>query len=407
MNLLIVTQYFWPENFRINDLVKELINRGHNVTILTGKPNYPDGKFFKDFLTNPHKYKKYHSAEILRVPLVPRGRSKFALFLNYVSFAISASFIGLWKIRNKKFDVIFAFQPSPVTVGLPAIFLKKIKNAKLIFWVLDLWPDTLEALQIIRSNFYLSLVGSLVSFIYNRCDLILVQSKSFISQVNKYSKKCKKVKYFPGWSDLNFNFKKTTFANEISRKNHSFIIMFTGNIGEAQDFKSVLIAANILKMKGYNKIHWIIVGGGRKEIWLRNEIKNMQLNDSISMLGNYSLDRMPSFFKHADVLFLSLRNQKVFSMTIPAKLQTYFASGKPILGMIDGEASDAIKKSKSGFVSPAGRPDILAGLALKLYKMDKNKLAKMGRNGLLYSKKEFDRDTLISELEDMFDEIIY
>lgn len=405
MRILIISQYFWPENFRINDLVKELKSRGHNLTVLTGKPNYPNGDIYKKFLKNPIKYQSYNKTEIIRVPIIPRGRGNINLILNYLSFALSTSIFGLWKLRKKEFDVIFVFQPSPITVGLPAVFLKKFKKSKLFFWVLDLWPDTLGAVGNFKSKFFLDLIGILVSYIYKRCDVILVQSKSFIPQVYKYANKEKKVKYFPAWPEIQFNFKKTIFAHEILKKKDSFTVMFTGNIGEAQDFKSIVEAASILKFKKIKNIRLIIIGSGRKAAWLSNEIKIRQLHEYITMLGHYPLSRMPSFIKHADALLISLKDQKVFSMTIPGKLQTYFASGKPVVGMINGEAANAIKKSQSGLVCSAGRPDLLAALLLKLSKMGKEKLKLMGRNGLRYNHLEFNKDDLISKLEYMFKEI--
>jgi hypothetical protein len=157
---LVVTQYFWPENFRINDLVAELANRGHQVTVLTGLPNYPDGKVFPEFQVDSAEFQEYEGARIVRVPMMPRGQGGLRLILNYLSFAISASFLGLWKLRGEKFDVIFAYEPSPITVGLPAVLFRAVKRVPLVFWVLDLWPETLRAIGVIRSKTVLKMVGN-------------------------------------------------------------------------------------------------------------------------------------------------------------------------------------------------------------------------------------------------------
>ena len=222
MRILVISQYFWPENFRINDLVSELVKRGHQVTVLTGLPNYPDGKIFQQFRDKPVFYSHYEGAEIVRVPLMPRGKSSLSLILNYITFAVSASMFGLWKLRFRKFDLIFTCQLSPVTVGIPAVIMRATKKIPMIFWILDLWPESLQAIGVVRSKMLLHLIGMLVTSIYNRCDLILVQSKSFIPVIAKYAKKSPRVQYFPSRSDLAFNVGNGEAAIEIPAKKNIF-----------------------------------------------------------------------------------------------------------------------------------------------------------------------------------------
>ena len=187
MRILIVTQYYWPEIFRINDLTDDFVRRGHQVTVLTGVPNYPAGSVFPEYADNPNAYKTYKGVDIVRVPIVVRGKGDFQLFLNYLTFIISSTAIGLFKLRKQSFDSIFVFQPSPITVGLPAIAFRYLKKSPLVFWVLDLWPDTLQAVGAVRSKLILSVIRQLVSFIYNHCDLLLGQSKSFLPHIQKNS----------------------------------------------------------------------------------------------------------------------------------------------------------------------------------------------------------------------------
>ena len=403
MNILIVTQYFWPENFKINDLASELVQRGHNVTVLTGIPNYPEGFVFQEFLDNPAYYSHYEGAEIVRVSLFPRGSSRTHLILNYLSFVFSASFQGLWKLRGRQFDVIFANQLSPVTIGIPAAVMRFFKRAPLVLWVQDLWPESLQATGVVRSRTMLWLVGRLVSLIYNRCDLILAQSKSFITHIQEYAGSRIRVLYFPNWAESIYEMSHVIPAPEVPLKPEIFDIVFAGNIGEAQDFPAILDAAEILKSE--SKIRWLIVGGGRMDDWVASEIKKRNLHNSVLMLGRYPVDRMPSFFTHAKVLLVSLKDEPIFSMTIPSKLQTYLAAGKPVLGMINGEGAMVIKESGSGVVCSAGNATELAGLVLKLSVLSSEQLEDMGRKGLEYSKREFDRSNLISRLEMMFEQI--
>lgn len=398
MRLLVVSQYFWPENFRINDLVAELVRRGHQVTVLTGLPNYPEGKVFQQFRDNPGQYSNYEGAEVIRVPLLPRGQGGLRLMLNYLTFALSASVVGLWKLRGRQFDAIFAYEPSPITVGLPAAVMRAAKRAPLAFWVLDLWPETLQALGVVRSHAILYGVGKMVTFIYKRCDLILAQSKSFIPQIKKYAGVSSRVVYFPSWAEAGGDMKNVPPADEVPFKPGTFNVMFAGNIGDAQDFPAILAAAESLKSHAH--IRWLIVGDGRMAPWVADEIVRRQLQDCVLMLGRYPMERMPSFFKHAGALLVSLKDEPIFSMTIPGKLQSYLAAGVPVVAMLNGEGADVVRNSGSGLTCAAGDHAGLAAAVLTLSERSKEDQRAMGQSGHATSVREFDRDRLISQLEE-------
>ncbi len=398
MRLLVVTQYFWPENFRINDLVAELVRRGHQVTVLTGLPNYPDGKVFPQFRADPGCYSRYEGADVIRVPMTPRGKGSLRLVLNYLTFAASASVMGPWKLRGRQFDAVFAYEPSPITVGLPAAVMRAVKRAPMAFWVQDLWPETLQAIGVVRARAGLHAVGKLVAFIYKRCDLILAQSRSFIPQIQKYTAPASRVVYFPGWAESVFDMERAIAADEVPLKPGSFNVMFAGNIGVAQDFPAILAAAE--KLKAHPHIRWLIVGDGRMGDWVADEIKRRHLQDRVLMLGRYPLDRMPSFFKHANALLVSLKDEPIFSMTIPSKLQSYLAAGIPVVAMLNGEGSEVVRGSGAGLTCAAGDHEGLAAAVLKLSQMTEEERETMGRNGLRVSAREFDRDTLIGRLEE-------
>ena len=398
MRLLVVSQYFWPENFRINDLVGELVSRGHQVTVLTGLPNYPEGKVFQEYREDPQRFLNYEGAKIIRVPMTARGQGSLRLMLNYLSFAVSASVLGFWKLRGRQFDSIFAYQASPVTVGLPAVVMRAIKSAPLAFWVLDLWPETLQAVGVVRRPIFLRAVGKLVSYIYKRSDLILVQSKRFIPQVQKYAGNSIRVEYFPSWAEPFFGSKDDGYADEVPPKTGSFNVLFAGNIGDAQDFPAILAAAESLK--SHSHIRWLIVGDGRLARWVADEIKRRNLHDCVLMLGRYPVERMPAFFKHANALLVSLKDEPIFSMTIPGKLQSYLAAGIPVLAMLNGEGAKVVRDSQSGLTCAAGDHAGLAAAVLRLSEMTNKQLGAMGRNGLKVSASEFDRKTLMNQLEE-------
>lgn len=404
MRILIVSQYFWPENFRVNDLVQELVARGHAVTVLTGAPNYPTGRIFDTYRRDPDAYGAYAGAQIVRVPLVPRGAGGTSLILNYASFAVTACTAGVWRLRRKAFDVIFVFEPSPVTVGLPAVLLGRLRRVPVVFWVLDLWPETLAAVGIVKSKRILALVGRMVRFIYDRCALVLGQSKGFLQSIANHCSDASKICYFPSWAEDVYSAGETLPAREISHRPDLFNVLFAGNIGEAQDMPAVLHAAQSLEDDA--RIRWLIVGDGRKSEWLRQEVERRGLQDRVLLLGRFPIDRMPSFYAHADALLVSLKSDPVFSMTIPGKVQSYMLAGIPLLGMLDGEGADVIRESGAGRVCPAGDGEALAQTVLEMAALQSEARVEMGQKGVLYAQREFSRKALIDRLENMFGELI-
>lgn len=404
MRILIVSQYFWPENFRVNDLTQELVQRGHSVTVLTGIPNYPAGKVFNAFKKDRGAYDYYAGAKVCRVPMLSRGSGSLRLILNYLSFVIGACFFGSWRLRRHNFDAIFVFGASPATVGLPAIMLGKIKHAPVILWVLDLWPETLVAVGAVRSQSVLSAVGYMVSFIYNRCALVLGQSRGFLSSIANYCDDADKIRYFPSWAENVFGCDDVKRAPEVMVREDVFNVMFAGNLGEAQDFPAVLDAAE--KLKDEISIRWLVVGDGRMAEWLRNEVKRRDLTHCFLLLGRFEVERMPSFYAHADALLVSLKRDPVFALTIPGKVQSYLMAGVPLLGMLDGEGAMVIREAEAGLVCPSGDTKGLAKAVLKLASLSKKERQQLGNNGRTYALKEFSRKLLMDRLESWFVELV-
>ena len=404
MKILIVTQYFWPENFRINDLTQELVKRGHNVTVLTGIPNYPAGKVFEDYRQEPGHFRDYCGAMVIRVPMLVRGHGGLRLMLNYLSFVIGACLCGPWHLRGRHPDLIFVFEPSPVTVGLPAILIGRIKHAPVVFWALDLWPETLAAVGVVRSPRVLGWIGYLVRFIYARCTLVLGQSRSFLTSIAKYCSDADKIRYFPSWAEEVFTASDPAPAPEVPLGKGSFDVLFAGNIGEAQDMPAVLAAAERLKQDA--GIRWLIVGDGRKSEWLRQEVARRGLQDCVILLGRFPVERMPSFYLQADALLVSLKKDPVFSMTIPGKVQSYLIAGKPLLGMLDGEGAKVITEANAGLVCAAGDSAGLASAVIKMAAMSAAQRHQLSVNGQAFAQKEFGRSLLISRLEAMMHEAI-
>ncbi len=405
MRLLILSQYFWPENFRINELVATLVKRGHEVTVLTGLPNYPDGRIFPEYRAAPASFAQYEGAEVIRVPLVPRGRGALRLVLNYASFVVTATLFGTWRLRGRRFEAVFVYQPSPITSCLPAIAIGQLKRAPVVMWTLDLWPETLEAIGVVRSPLLLRLVGRLVTFIYRRCALVLGQSRGFEANVVRYAGDARKFRYFPQWSETLSGADLATVepAPELRPFADTFNVLFAGNIGEAQDFPAILDAAERLRHRV--DVRWLIVGDGRAADWVREEITRRDLGERVHLLGRHPSERMPAFFKGAGALLVTLRRAPVFALTIPGKVQTYLASGLPLIGMLDGEGARVIEEAGAGLTCAAGDDAALAEQVVRMVSLSGPDRAAMGTRGLVYSRREFDRDRLLTELEGWMREV--
>jgi colanic acid biosynthesis glycosyl transferase WcaI len=399
MRVLVISQYFWPEVFRVNEVVSELTARGHEVTVLTGRPNYPDGEIFADYQARPADFARYAGAEVLRVPMRPRGKGSLRLLLNYWSFVFWGCVLGPWLLRGRQFDAIFCFETSPITSALPAVLLRRLKRAPLLLWVLDLWPDTLAAVGMVRSERGLNAVGALVRFIYKRCDLILAQSRSFFPAIERWSQAPAKTRYFPQWAEAIFDgdIGAVAPAPELAAHGRAFKLMFAGNIGDAQDFPALLDAAERLKHRP--DIHWLILGDGRAADEVRTAIDARGLQNTVFMLGRHPLERMPAFFAGADALLVSLKAEPIFAMTIPGKVQSYLAAGRPLLAMLDGEGARVIDEAGAGLCCAAGDSVALAAAAEQLAAASADARAAMGRRGQAYCRREFDRGRLIGQLE--------
>ena len=336
--------------------------------------------------------------------MLVRGQGTVRLCFNYLSFVVGACLWGPWRLRGQQADVIFVFEPSPITVGLPAVLLGRIKRAPVVFWALDLWPETLAAIGVVRSPRLLGWIGHMVKFIYERCTLVLGQSRGFLGSIAKYCSDAQKIRYFPSWAEEVFEERDLAQAPEVPLRKGAFNILFAGNIGEAQDLPTVLAAAENLKHNA--SIRWLIVGDGRKSDWVRDEVERRGLRGSVLLLGRFPVERMPSFFAHADVLLVSLKKDPVFSMTIPGKVQSYLMAGVPLVGMLDGEGAKVISEANAGLVCPAGDAGGLAAAVLELAAMQVDQRRQLGANGRAYAQEEFGRTLLMNRLEGLLREAV-
>jgi len=398
MRILIVSQYFWPENFRVNDLSAGLVQRGHQVTVLTGIPNYPDGKFYSGYNFFKNIRQNYCGAQVIRVPIIPRGRGgNLSLIFNYLSFVISGVLLAPF-ICRQEYDAIFVYGISPILMAIPAIFLKKIRKIPVILYVLDLWPESIAAVGAIKSSFFLKAVKKIVYFIYKHCDQILVSSPGFVGRIKEMGIDESKINYWPQWAEDNYKIVSVDKDSAESQEMPAgFRIMFAGNIGAAQSFKTIIEAAD--KLKDHLNIHWIIIGDGRMKPWVEEQVRLRKLENTVYLLGKRPVETMSSYFALADVLLVSLKKDPIFALTLPAKIQSYMACGRPILACLDGEGAKIIEESGAGISCPVDNSKVLVESVLKMFNFTEAERRGMGLRGRAYFEKHFTRDILLSQLD--------
>jgi glycosyltransferase involved in cell wall biosynthesis len=399
MKVLIVSQYFWPEGFRINELVQLLVKRGLDVDVLTGKPNYPEGTIFPGYCAWGCQIERWEGATIYRLPLVARGvKSAFKLASNYLSFIVSGLLIGPWILRKRRYDVIFVYAPSPILQAIPAIFLSWLKGCGVIVWVQDLWPESLAATGYVHNSWILRGVETIVRFIYRHADLLLIQSRAFEPRVAALAPG-KKIVYYPNSVDAAFGKPPIAALPHVPQLEKGFCIVFAGNVGAGQAVDVIVDAAAALM--DHEDIRFIIFGQGSRWSWMQDEVRRRGLTN-LHLLGRYPVDTMPGFMQKASALLLTLSDQPIFSATIPNRAQAYMAAGRPILACLNGEGARLISEANAGLVSPAENAPALVKSILRLYQMTDDERDKIGANGRRYFNEHFDPDVLADELVDHF-----
>lgn len=394
MKVLIVSQYFWPESFRINELAQSLVNQGLDVEILTGKPNYPEGNIYHGYSGMGCQLESWSGLKIHRIPLAPRGKGAFRLALNYISFVASGLFFAPWLLRKKRYDIVFVYAPSPILQALPALFLGWLKKCGVIVWVQDLWPESLEATGYVRNPRILGWVARVVRFIYRHTDLLLVQSRAFEKKVAELAPG-KKIAYYPNSVEPTFAQPFSGTLPDIPQFDAGFSVMFAGNLGAGQAVETIIEAAALVLHNP--EVSIIVFGHGSRFEWMQEEIKKRGLTN-IHLLGRYPIETMPGFMQKASTLLVTLADQPIFSVTVPSKVQAYMAAGRPILACLNGEGARLVKEARAGLVIPAEHARGLADSILQLCKMTCTERAQMGENGRRYFKDHFDQDMLTDQL---------
>lgn len=402
MRILVVSQYFLPESFHINSVVANLVEKGIQVDVLTGKPNYPNGIFFSGYKAWGLQSEQLLGATVFRLPHVARGkRSSLLLVINYLSFIFSGFFLGPWLLRGRNYDAIFVYGVSPILQAIPALLLGLLKKSPVIIWVQDLWPDSLEATAYVRNRYLLGIVEILVRYIYRSADLLLVQSKGFIAPVEALASGTP-VAYFPNSVASIFCDVPTVPLPNIPALSEGFSVMFAGNVGDGQAVEIIVEASSILRE--HSEIRFVVLGQGSRWDWMSEQVEKRGLTN-LHLPGWYPIETMPGLMQKASVLLVSLANKPIFSATIPNKVQAYMAAGRPILACLNGEGARLVVESGAGLTVPAEDAKGLAAAVLRLYDMPSDQRVAMGTNGRRYFKEHFDHSSLVDVLIGHFNTI--
>ncbi len=405
MRLLIVSQYAWPEVFGINALARSLAERGVQITVLTGQPNYPEGRIFPGYHAAGISRETHEGVEILRVPLAPRGQGSIRLALNYLSFILSAGLFGPWVLRARRFDAVMVYAPSPLLQALPAIPLARLKRAPLVVWVQDLWPESLAATGFIKNRGALALVRRAVRMIYRHTDSILIPSEAFRAPVAALALREARIRYYPNaWSPEEDGAEVSVAARQLAADMASgFSIAFTGNLGTAQALDTLIAAARRLQAAG-SQARLFLIGSGSLSDWLAQQVREHRLQNVV-LPGRFSPSDMPVLLRSASAVLLSLRDEAIFAYTVPSKLQAYMAAGRPIIAAINGEGARLVREADAGLCCPAGDADALADTVQAMHALDNDRRATMGDNARRYATAHFSlprlTDDLIRHLEEL------
>lgn len=400
-HILVVSQYFYPETFRINDMCKEWVKRGYKVTVVTGIPNYPMGKIFEGYGLTRKRHEVWNGIEIYRIPLIPRGTSSIGMVLNYLSFMISGMIAG--KLKKIKADLVFSFEVSPMTQVLTGIsFAKKLKVPHYLY-VQDLWPENVITVTGISIPLVIKPIQKMVDYIYKNTDEIFATSPSFVDAIcnRTVSVPKSKVHY---WSQYAEEFYRP-IDKEIAKKqavkygipeDDSFKIAFTGNIGTAQGLQILPQTAELLRD---TSVKFVMVGDGRYLEEFNKDVSQRNLQDMFIMVPRQSAETIPLLLSACDAAFISFADDELWTKTIPAKLQSYMACGMPIIASAQGETERVIHEATCGVCAPIGDAKTLA---MEIRRLMDGDLKDLGYYARKYFETHFDKQKLMDEMDVYF-----
>lgn len=406
MRIVVFTQYFWPEQFIINDLVACLAKQGHELVVVTGKPNYPEGEIYEGYRAAGLMTECFADAvEVIRLPLRPRlNGGVYNLLLNYLSFVWSGLRYLDRVLKGRRFDVVFVYAPSPILQAIPAAWVSYRRDMHLAIWIQDLWPESLAATGFIKNSLALRFVGWIVKAIYAAADTLLVQSRMFQEPVARYAR-VDKIVYYPNSFEMPVGeLAEKPLPSDLTKLLEShFCVVFAGNIGTAQAIETLIDAA--ARLRDLRDFRLVLVGSGSMLEWVKVKKREQNL-DNVVLAGRFPMSAMSGIYRRAAALAVTLKDEEIFARTIPSKVQAYLAAGKPIIGALNGEGARVIEEAKAGLTCPAEDAEALASRIRELHSMPLHERARMGEAGYTYFREHFEMGRQAARLVEILEERI-
>ena len=400
-HILVISQYFYPESFRINDMATEWVKRGYEVTVLTGIPNYPMGEYFEGYSKDGPKEEEWNGIRVIHLPIEARHTGSIGMIKNYLSYVAEGR---KWVRKNDiKANYVFTFEVSPMTQALVGVWYAKKQKIPHVLYVTDLWPENVEIITGIHNKLFLGSIQKMVDYIYKHCDRILTCSNSFIKAIEKRKISSEKIEFWPQYAEDFYKPLPDSTVSDIPQDG-VFNMIFAGNIGYAQGLDILVKAAVALKDKG-KTVRFNIIGDGRYLAEFQTEIKDKQVENYFNFIPRKPAKEVPAYLAKGDALLITLSKSEVFSITIPAKTQSCFACGKPILVSADGEVQEIVREAGAGLSSNSEDVEGFVNNVIAMSNMGKEELERYANNALAYSKTHFDKETLLSRIDEIFKEI--
>jgi glycosyltransferase involved in cell wall biosynthesis len=404
-HILLVSQYFYPETFRVNDMACEWVKRGYKVTVLTGIPNYPMGKYYEGYDRKHRTREEWNGVSIIRIPLVARGNSSKKIMnaagmaANYFSFLKSGKkWVKSKEAANLHADLVFTFEVSPMTQALIGVWYAKRYHVPTFLYVQDLWPENVETVTGIHNKMIIGPIDKMVDKIYRETGTIFTTSPSFVNAIvnRKVSVDRNKVHYWPQYAEEFYQPMAPAEVDEIDQTDGFYKIAFTGNIGTAQGLDVLPKAAKLLKEEN---VKFIIVGDGRYQSEFEKQIDTLGVRDKFVMIPRVPAERVPLILSNVDAGFISFNKTPLWENTIPAKLQSYMACGKAIIASASGETERVISEAGCGICCEIGNAEALADGIRSIMKSDSSAMGDRARE---YFEEKFDKKKLMDEMDEYF-----
>lgn len=397
MKILFISQYFFPEQVSNNSISEHLADSGNDIIVYTAVPNYPSGRFFDGYSNRSKREELWGKVHIWRTWTVPRGKGALQLLVNYVVFPVAASIKVLF--AKTRPDVVFVSQLSPVFMVLPGIVQKWKTGSGLVYWVQDIWPESATYTLGLRNRLVVGLLNAICGWLYRRADIVMVQSAAFHDMIARFGVPSERIRVLPNTAPAYYRPLTPAEAPDYAAMipQDGFRLMFAGNIGESQDFDTLVAAAALLRER--RDLHWVIVGSGRDGERVRRLVAENSLEDRFHFLGRHPEEEMPKFFAHADAMLVSLKDIPIFSLTVPYKTQCYMACGKPIMASLNGEGARIVTESGAGIAVPASQPQALAAAIAEMMDAGPAQQQSYAANSRRYFEANYSADKVYGTLE--------